>query len=87
MQSCDCKHMMPVMGGSMRPVGQVQEASVAQGLAVAALAVGAGYASLRYGAKLPHKKAVQAIAWYGIPAAIVIRIGSAAIASHAMNNG
>ncbi len=71
------------MGGSMRPVGQVQEVSPVQGLAVAALAIGAGYAGLRYGAKLSHKKAIQAVAWYGIPASIVLRIGAAAIARQA----
>lgn len=77
--------MMPVMGGSMRPVGQVTRPDHA--LVIAALAVGAGYAGLRYGAKLSHKKAVQAVFWYGIPASIVIRIGSAVIANNAMNNG
>ena len=87
MQSCDCKHMMPVMGGSMRPVGQMQQVRPAHALVIAALAVGAGYAGLRYGAKLSHKKAVQAVAWYGIPATIVLRIGAAAIANNAMNNG
>lgn len=72
---------MPVMGMGMRPVGQMNPARPMAGLAIAALAIGAGYAGLRYGARLPHKKAVSAIAWYGIPASIVARIGAHALSS------